>query len=226
MRKNGEGSFFTCEMAARLRNIRTEKGLTLDQVAGRMGLEGSGSRSYLARLERGDVADPRISTLTLYLRACGAKFAEFYDRLTQVELVPIDIRPIERAVMKPEQKERLKYRVKREVRKYQDRTSYPLRGKGIAPEKQKAAATKLATYRVQVAVIETEVKKLISAANVSWDKAAGYLTIARRILGELRRGREIRSVRAAKYIRGNRLNPELVERIRQSVTERYRTLLG
>jgi hypothetical protein len=157
-------------------------------------------------------------------------------------------------------------RVKREVYDYQDETSYPKRGKPIPPEKQKPAAAKLADYRVQVAVIEQDVKKLLGTENVQFVEIAGYLTIARRILGELRRagaGREIpgtavktlgtpsgRKLSAsgdtipnskansghvpsrscpqsklgsvADYVTRNRLNPELVERIRQLVIERYR----
>jgi hypothetical protein len=96
--------------------------------------------------------------------------------------------------MKREQNEMLLRRVKREVYNYQDETSYPKRGKPIAPEKQKPAAAKLAGYRVQVAVIEQDVKKLLGTENVQFVEIAGYLTIARRILGELRRegaGREI-----------------------------------
>jgi len=231
-----------------------------------MGRQGSGSRSYLARLERGKVADPRISTITLYLRACGAQFFEFYDTLTRIEPVLVDTRPIERAPMKREQKEILLRRVKREVYNYQDETSYPKRGKQITPAKQKPAAARLADYRVQVVLIEQDVKKLLGTENVTFVKIAGYLTFARRILGELRReraGREIPGTAVktpgtpsgrrllgqplfseagkgtvpsfrkspgfrtklgsiADYVKRNRLNPELAERIKQLVTERRR----
>jgi hypothetical protein len=186
--------------------------------------------------------------VTLYLRACGAQFFEFYDTLTRIEPVLVDTRPIERTPMKREQKEMLLRRVKREVYNYQDETSYPKRGKPIAPEKQKSAAAKLADYRVQVALIEQDVKKLLGTENVKFVEIAGYLTIARRILGELRRAvrghpasgdtipnskansghvpsgscpqRKLGSV--ADYVRRNRLNPELVGRIRQLVIERCR----
>jgi hypothetical protein len=130
-------------------------------------------------------------------------------------------------------------RVKREVYNFQDEISYPKRGKPIAPEKQKPAAAKLADYRVPVAVIEQEVKKLLGTEDVQFVEIAGYLTIARRILGELRavRGHDPEAKRFGScprpgsrsklgsvddYVKQNRLNPELVERIRQLVTERYR----
>jgi hypothetical protein len=156
--------------------------------------------------------------------------------------------------MKREQKEMLLRRVKREVYNYQDETSYPKRGKPISPEKQKPAAAKLADYRVQVAIVEQEVKKLLGTENATFVQIAGYLTVARRILGELRRavrghasgdtipGQGTRSRTAAvrvmspgfgscpqrklssveDYVKRNRLNPELAERIRQLVIERYR----
>jgi hypothetical protein len=128
--------------------------------------------------------------------------------------------------MKREQKEMLLRRVKREVYNYQDETSYPKRGKPIAPEKQKPAAAKLAGYRVQVAVIEQGVKKLLGTENVQFVEIAGYLTIARRFLGELRRegrpGPSSKLGSVADYVTKNRLNPELVERIRELVAECFR----
>jgi transcriptional regulator with XRE-family HTH domain len=233
--------FFTPEMGARLRETRQKRGLTLDAVAAGMGLTGKGRWNQVARLEQGKNPDPRLSAVTLYLRACGAQFFEFYDTLTRIEPVLVDTGPIERLPMKREQKEMLLRRVKREVYNYQDETSYPKRGKPIAPDKQKPAAAKLADYRVQVALVEQDVKKLLGTENVQFVEIAGYLTIARRILGELRRAvrarvrghdPEFRSEfgscpqrklgAVADYVRQNRLNPELVERIRELVTGRFR----
>jgi transcriptional regulator with XRE-family HTH domain len=221
-----ERTFFTPEMGARLREIRLKRGFTQDEVAARMGLAGKGRKTFVGRLEQGNIKNPYLSTVTLYFRACGAQFFEFYDTLTRIEPVLVDTRPIERLPMKREQKEMLLRRVKREVYNYQDETSYSKRGKPIAPEKQKPAAAKLADYRMQVAVIEQEVKKLLGTVNVQFVEIAGYLTIARRILGKLRReGRPGSSSRLGSvedYVKRNRLNPELVERIRQLVTERFR----
>ncbi len=188
--------FFTPEMGARLREVRLKRGLTLDEVAAGMGLTGKGRWNQIARLEQGKNPDPRLSAVTLYLRACGAQFFEFYDTLTRIEPVLVDTRPIERLPVKREQKEMLLRRVKREVYNYQDETSYPKRGKpsvrghdleakrfGSCPQRR----AKLADYRVQVALIEQEVKKLLGTEDVTFVQIAGYLTIARRILGELRR---------------------------------------
>jgi transcriptional regulator with XRE-family HTH domain len=218
-------NFFTPEMGARLRRIRSERGLTQDEVAARMGLNGRGRWSFVRRLEQGRIRNPYLSTVTLYLRACGAQFFEFYDTLTRIEPVVVDTRRLERAPMRKEQKQMLLHRVKREVFNYQDETSYPKQGRPIRPEKQKPAASKLADYRVQVAVIEHDVKKLLGQENVTFVEVAGYLTIARRVLGELRRGGRLGSTKQGSisdYVTRNRLNPELVERIRELVTERFR----
>jgi transcriptional regulator with XRE-family HTH domain len=219
--------FFTPEMGARLRKIRSDRGLTQDEVAARMGLKGKCRWTFITRLEQGNIKNPSLSTVTLYLRACGAQFFEFYDALTRIEPVPVDTRPIERLPMKREQKEMLLRRVKREVYnyQYQDEMSYPKHGKPIAPDKQKPVAAKLGDYRVQVAVVEQEVKKLLGTENVQFVEIAGYLTIARRILGELRRagrpGSRSKLGSIADYVTQNRLNPELVERIRKLVAERF-----
>ena len=221
-----ERTFFTPEMGARLREIRSKRSLTLDEVAARMGLAGKGRKTFVGRLEQGNIKNPYLSTVTLYLRACGAQFFEFYDTLTRIEPVPVDTRPIERTPMERKQKEMLLRRVKREVYNYQDETCYPKRGKPMPPEKQKPAASRLADYRVQVAVIEQGVKKLLGTVNVTFVEIPGYLTIARRILGELRRGARPDSKPIADtitdYVKQNRLNPELVERIRESVIECFR----
>jgi transcriptional regulator with XRE-family HTH domain len=218
--------FFTPEMGARLRAIREKSGMDKGEVAARMGLTGKGRHNLITRLETGKVTDPHLSTITRYLRACGAQFFEFYDTLTRIEPVPVDTRPIERLPMKREQKEILLRRVKREVYNYQDETSYPKRGKPISPDKQKPAAAKLADYRVQVVLVEQDVKKLLGTENVTFVEIAGYLTIARRILGELRRagrpGSSSKQSTVTDYVRQNRLNPELVERMRELITERYR----
>ena len=234
--------FFTTEMGARLKAIREKVGMDKGEVAARMGLSGKGRHNLITRLETGKVGDPHLSTITRYLRACGAQFFEFYDILTRIEPVLVDTGPIERLPMKREQKEMLLHRVRREVYNYQDETSYPKRGKPIAPEKQKPAAAKLADYRVQVAMVEHDVKKLLGTENVTLVEVAGYLTIARRILGEVRRtvrghdpasgdtipnrggsghvASKLGSI--ADYVRENRLNPEVVERIRNLVSEHYR----
>jgi transcriptional regulator with XRE-family HTH domain len=216
-------AFFTPEMGARLKAIRERRGLDKGEVAARMGLAGKGRHNLITRLETGRIANPYLGTVTRYLRACGAQFFEFYDTLTRIEPVLVDTGPIERTPMERKQKEMLLRRVKREVYNYQDETSYPKRGRPIRLEKQKSAASKLADYRVHEAVVEQEVKKLLGTARVTFVEVPGYLTIARRILGELRRGSRPGSGpkqgTVTDYVKQNRLNPELVERIRELVIE-------
>jgi transcriptional regulator with XRE-family HTH domain len=257
MRNDGFGAF---ELGARLRKLRVRAQLTQDEVADRMGLTYPMRKMTVMLLETGRTANPTVQTLGRFLRACGAQFFEFYDTLTLIEPVPVDTRPIERTPMKCEQKEMLLRRVKREVYNYQDETSYPKRGKpsvrGHDPEAKRFGScpqrrAKLADYRVQVALVEQDVKKLLGTENVTFVEVTGHLTVARRILGELRRAvrghaasgdtipnrsdsghvpswscpRPESSPKlssAADYVKRNRLNPELVERVRKLVIEQYR----
>jgi DNA-binding XRE family transcriptional regulator len=53
------------ELASKLRAFRESKGLTIDEVAARSGLE----RGQISKLERGRVANPTVSTLSRYADA-------------------------------------------------------------------------------------------------------------------------------------------------------------
>jgi transcriptional regulator with XRE-family HTH domain len=75
-------SFFTEEMGQQLRQLRVRKGLSQAELAVRMGLTYRTGKSFICRLEKGDIGDPHLSTIMLYLRACGSLLSEFYDALT------------------------------------------------------------------------------------------------------------------------------------------------
>ena len=75
----------TREMGNRLRELRLRKGLSQAELARRMGLAYGSGKSFVSMLERGKIPDPHLSTITLYLRACGALLSEFYDLLTRMK---------------------------------------------------------------------------------------------------------------------------------------------
>jgi len=83
----GRRGYFTMEMGLRLRRIRQSHNLSMDTVAGRMGLNGPSRYTMLTRLETGITSDPRLSTIAAYLAACGAKWTDFVDTLDKVEVV-------------------------------------------------------------------------------------------------------------------------------------------
>jgi transcriptional regulator with XRE-family HTH domain len=80
------GAFFTAEMGLRLKGIRREHGLTQDQLAERIGLTCKGRWNQIAQLEQGRYPNPALKFIARYLRACGAKWAEFTDLLESISL--------------------------------------------------------------------------------------------------------------------------------------------
>jgi transcriptional regulator with XRE-family HTH domain len=83
-------SFFTEEMGQQLRRLRVRKGLSQAELALRMGLTYRSGKSFICRLEKGDIGDPHLSTITKYLRACGALFAEFYGPVIREDWLPVE----------------------------------------------------------------------------------------------------------------------------------------
>jgi transcriptional regulator with XRE-family HTH domain len=86
--------FFTLEMGRRLKEYRERARLSQAGIARRMGLTYKGGQSRVAKLELGRIPDPRISTIALYLRACGAKGYELRDVLDRLE--PPKASPVDR----------------------------------------------------------------------------------------------------------------------------------
>ena len=191
-------TFFTVEMGLRLRELRLRKGLSEDQVAERMGLRGKGRWNLIARLEHGKIAEPHLSTITCYLRACGALFSEFYDVLTRVELLPIDTTPMQSTKLSLKRKERVIEQVTKHVQKYQARIEYPLVAVPMKPEKRRKATEAYREYAIQAEIIGQEVVQMLrTAENEAVAKGRTvlvqhfddnkYVNLARSILGTLRR---------------------------------------
>jgi hypothetical protein len=68
-----------------------------------------GTASWVREKAEGKNPDPRLSTVALFLRACGAHWDQFTDLLEGVDVLPIDMEPIVEAGF-PE----------RELEKFQD----------------------------------------------------------------------------------------------------------
>jgi transcriptional regulator with XRE-family HTH domain len=138
----------TKEMCERLRKLRLRKGLSQSELARRMGLGYRSGKSFVSLLEKGKIPDPHLSTITFYLRACGALFSEFYDVLTRVELLPIDPTPIQQTKLSLKRKERAVEQVTKQVQKYQARIEYPLVAVPMKPEKQWKATEAYREYAI------------------------------------------------------------------------------
>ena len=86
---DGQSVVFPPEMGAQLRKLRARSCLTLDEVAARMGLTGKSRRSCQPA-ERGEKANPDARTLILYLQACGAPMAKFFDQFDNIDFVQVE----------------------------------------------------------------------------------------------------------------------------------------
>jgi transcriptional regulator with XRE-family HTH domain len=193
--------FFTKEMAERLKEIRRKAGLTQEEVAMRMGLGYRGGKAFVSLLERGDVADPHVSTLCLYLKACGAMMYEFFDLLNKVEYVLVDTTPIQSAPIDPTQKPKIARATKAQVEKFQKKLQYPINVKPALPERQRKAVEGFKRYRIQVNIVEQAVKEMLedeATAAIAEQREPPvryydyykYLALARKVLGALRKRKE------------------------------------
>jgi len=70
-------------LGAQLRTVRRAAGLTQAQVCLALGMKGISSRSYLHRLEKGDLNNVAFMTIMRYLQACKVPIGKFVLELVQ-----------------------------------------------------------------------------------------------------------------------------------------------
>jgi transcriptional regulator with XRE-family HTH domain len=218
--------FFTVEMGSWLREIRTQAGLTQDDVAARMGLSGKGRKSVVSNLEAGLVPNPYFSTIIFYMLACGTPVGRFCDRFNTLGLVQVDPGTFEDTEFDAEVKQRLRVQTSSQVDKFQRRIRFPRRGRRLPPEELKQRAEKYLFYQTQVKTVQQAVKVLLSRTNVPVTEIHAYLNYARVVLSAMRKHKEpdlpdaLR--RASGNIEVNGLDPDIGRRIEQLVVRIFR----
>ena len=217
--------FFTSDMGARLREIRRRRGLTLDEVASRMGLSGEGRHNLVARLESGRIASPQLRTVALFLRACGAKWFEFSDLLDRVELPPEPKLepPVNASERHPEGldcRDSPYSRTREETRNYQEKIAYPLQGAAMPPVKQAKAAAAYQEYRLQANVVKQKVLEYLATLDMNPIWHYQYQKLAERMLGalrkETRRRREPQTNADGRRLSGQEMKPQMHANERES----------
>ena len=78
---------FPAELGARLRELRGQAGLNLEELAHRMGRR-PGYHNHLARLEAGRLRFPTLALVADYLRACEASVADIAPFLNRYTFLP------------------------------------------------------------------------------------------------------------------------------------------
>ena len=171
-----------------MREIRVQAGLTQDEVAARMGLQGKGRKSVVSTLEAGLIPNPYFSTIVHYLLACGAPMGRFCDKFNTLGLLPVDPKSFEDTGFPAETKQHLLAKASGQVDKYQRRMRFPRKGKPMPPERQQKAGGKYRDYQVQVKIIQQAVRELLGRTSVAVTEEQAYLNYARMVLSILRKG--------------------------------------
>lgn len=76
------------ELGQRLRGLREAAGLSRVAVAERMGFGSAHGHKYVFRLERGQVPNPTLRTITAFLEACGASWPDIAGLLPATTAAP------------------------------------------------------------------------------------------------------------------------------------------
>jgi transcriptional regulator with XRE-family HTH domain len=76
------------QLGARLRELRERAELSQMQLAERMGFDPTHGYKYVFRLEKGQVPNPTLRTITAYLESCGAGWADVTGLLPATTAAP------------------------------------------------------------------------------------------------------------------------------------------
>jgi transcriptional regulator with XRE-family HTH domain len=177
--------FLTLEMGAKLRQIRLEAGITQKELAERMGMGSRSGKASISLLELGKVPDPRISTIYLYLRACGASMQELLNLLALADKFQPDTTPIEQAELPTAVKDRLREVTGKQTEKFQRRIRRPRRGLPQPVAKQKEMVARMGRYRVTLNLIEHAVEQFLVDEGIEDALRPAYLAVARQAVGIL-----------------------------------------
>jgi transcriptional regulator with XRE-family HTH domain len=173
-------------LGQRLRELRSEAGISQTELARRLGFDPTHGYKYVLRLERGLVPNPTLRTLTGFLAACGVS----WDRI--VEVLPQTTAPASSGEPQPDkppvsesQRPALESAVVQDatlVSRRRDRRPLRerLRAERIAERQQRDRA-----YWSTVARVEARVRSLLRAARVRFRSEAAYLAFARTCCGLL-----------------------------------------
>lgn len=212
----------------RLRDIRTRLGLTQDEVAARIGLQGNCRREQVGRLERGRNSNPSLKLVTLYLRSCGARIEEISDLLNRLEpLLPPRV-PAEKTNLTPEEIEQIEIATRGDAGKYQRHVQYPRAGTPPRPAVQRKRAERWQEYQLQLRISLAAVKRYFVNACKNLGDWYKYSMLTQRFLGALRRyegaRREEKLAAITDYCRRQGFDLELAGGVQRVVTEQYERL--
>jgi hypothetical protein len=193
-----------------------------------MGLAGKVRKSFICNLEAGRVKNPKLLTVIRFIRACGAKWADFcalYDPPPNPEL---DTREIDRASLSTADKETLKRRLRQQVYKYESRTKRWVKGRPMEPVVQERAQKRFVKHRRQYGIIEMAARRFLDKQEFPAVQYFAWLDLTQRIFSVLRRYPEAERATRLEPVRKLaerwELDPLLFERLKAVIVGQFEDL--
>jgi transcriptional regulator with XRE-family HTH domain len=220
-------------MASRLREIRKAAGLTQDQVASRLGLQGAQRSSYVCQLEKGRIRRPYLDTIVRFLHACGVRIGALSDLLDRVAPLAEDAglkAIVERAwpdrVLRAEDaRERVIRKSDGDAAQFERHVAYPDKGAPPGPEPRRAGAEKLRAYYVQREIVQKDIHNHLAGTGVSVAKFVWCYRLGVKYLAAFRNcpPPKLAATMGEIGIWGQSigLDPELVSEVRRVVETRW-----
>jgi transcriptional regulator with XRE-family HTH domain len=165
-----------------------------------MGLRSRQARKSVSRLERGDGADPTVSTITRFLQACGARWYQFCDVLEPMDNADVTVPDAAKELLSQQAIEQVETTAREETRRYARNQQEFFHLKPETPETRVESIHKFKTYRMLENVVQQGVLEILRNSPISVILYPAYRSVARHILGLLWREAKTEEGRAGLMI--------------------------
>ncbi len=194
---------FTKEMGRLLQKFRKSSKLTQIETAQRLGL----SESHISHLENGEIANPPIGTILLYLRACRISWTTFFQKLSEIDFKMEHEKIIRQVEIPSNITMPMRQKIDRDTAKYVNKIQYP-----------KTPFRKLDWERIRTK-IDKKVKILLFNHELHENSKAPYFTFANELILNYDTG-QARAI-FERYSKTRSLNWRIISEIRSIV---YKTV--
>jgi transcriptional regulator with XRE-family HTH domain len=150
-----------------------------------MGLRSKQARKSVSRLEQGEGADPTVSTIARFLRACGARWYQFCDVLEPNDNAYVAAPDAAKALLPRQAVEQAETAAQEETSRYARNQQEFFHLKPEPPETRPESIRKFLTYRMLENVVQQGVLEVLKNSPVSVIMYPAYRGVARHLLGLL-----------------------------------------
>jgi len=169
----------------RLREPRLRAGSTQREVTSGMGLRSRQAGKSVSRLKNGQGADPTVSTIARFLRACGARWYQFCDVLEPSDNADVAMPEASNELLSQQAAERAETAAREETERYARNQQEFFHLKPEPSETRPESIRKFLTYRMLENVVQHGVLDVLRNGPVSVIMYPAYRGVARHILGLL-----------------------------------------